>query len=306
VRRVVVLGGLNMDLVVEAPRLPVAGETVLGGAFRTASGGKGANQAVAAARVGARVMMIGCVGDDAYGGQLRGALRKDSVDVRHVRRVAAPTGVALIVVQPGGENLIAVAPGANACLSGADIAAAQSSLAKANAVVSQLEVPLETVEAGAAAARAAGVPFVLNAAPAQVLPADLLRQVEVLIANETELAVLFGQHVADGDEAAAAQALLGHVTGAVVVTLGARGALVVERRGATAVPAFRVQAVDATAAGDAFVGGLAARYAGPESLVEAARFGAAAGALACTRAGAQPSLPTLAEVEELRSAGDGR
>jgi ribokinase len=289
-----------MDLVIEAPRLPVAGETVMGGAFRTAGGGKGANQAVAAARVGARVAMIGCVGEDAYGAQLRAALRADSVDVRHVRGVAGPTGVALIVVQPGGENLIAVAPGANAFLSAADITAAQTSLAKADVVVSQLEVSLATVEAGAAAARAVGVPFVLNAAPAQILPADLLRQVEVLIVNETELAILVGQHVADGDEAAAAQALRGQVTGAVVVTLGARGALVVERRGATAVPAYSVQAVDTTAAGDAFVGALAARYAGLDSLVEAARFAAAAGALACTRAGAQPSLPTLAEVEELR------
>jgi ribokinase len=254
---------------------------------------------VAAARCGARVSLVGCVGADAFGRQLRAGLSKDNVDLRHVRRVETPTGVALIVVQLGGENLIAVAPGANAGLSTDDVNAAAGPLARADVVVAQLEVPLEAVAAAAHSARLAGVPFVLNAAPAQVLPADLLREVDVLVVNESELGVLAGQTVRAGQEVDAARRLLDVGPEAVVVTLGGRGALVVNAQDVVAVPAFPVVAVDTTAAGDAFVGALAARYRGPDSLVAACRFAAAAGALACTRPGAQPSLPTLAEVEGL-------
>src|SRR3954454_8683496 len=168
-QRVVVVGSLNMDLVVEASRLPGPGETVLGGRLLTAGGGKGANQAVAAARVGARVSMVGCLGEDGYGRELRRALRGDGVGLRHVRRVAEPTGVALIVVGSDGENLIAVASGANALVTAADVATARAQLERADVIVAQLEVPLESVEATAALAKRAGVPFVLNAAPAQAL-----------------------------------------------------------------------------------------------------------------------------------------
>jgi ribokinase len=207
--------------------------------------------------------------------------------------------VALIVVETGGENLITVAPGANACLSAADVDAARHRLARADVVVAQLEVPLETVAAAGSAARRSGVPFVLNAAPAQVLPADLLGEVDVLILNESELGALAGQTVPEGDEVDAARRLLETGPAAVVVTLGGRGVLVVDSHGVTSVPALRVVAVDTTAAGDAFVGALAARYRGPDSLVATCRFAAAAGALACTRPAAQPSLPKLAEVERL-------
>jgi ribokinase len=296
-QRVVVVGSLNFDLVVESSRLPVAGETVLGGTFRTAAGGKGANQAVAAARVGAQVSMVGCVGQDKYGRELLASLRVDHVDVRRVRRVSEPTGVALIVVAPGGENLIVVAPGANACLSPADIAAAQPLVARANVVVAQLEIPLETVVAAAHAAHQAGAIFMLNAAPARSDLDELLSAVDVLIVNETELASIVG--VGSGEEVTAARAVLDRGPRGVVVTLGARGALVVERQIATRVDAFAVDAVDATAAGDAFVGALAARFRGLDSLVDAAYYASAAAGLACTRPGAQPSLPNASEVERL-------
>ena len=201
-QRVVVVGSLNMDLVVEAPRLPGRGETVLGGRLRTAGGGKGANQAVAAARLGARVSMVGCLGDDGYGRELRRALRGDGVGVRQVRRVAAPTGVALIVVGPDGENLIAVASGANALVTPADVSAARTRLERADVIVAQLEVPLETRrrDGGCGAARGRAVRAECGAG--QVLSNELLRRVSVLVVNEVELAMLVGQSVAEGDEAA--------------------------------------------------------------------------------------------------------
>ncbi len=294
-QRVVVVGSLNFDLVVESSRLPVAGETVLGGMFRTAAGGKGANQAVAAARIGAKVSMLGCVGQDKYGRELLASLRTDRVDVRRVRRVVEPTGVGLIVVEHRGENLIVVAPGANECLSPADIVAAQPLFARANVVVAQLEIPLETVVAAAHTAHQAGATFVLNAAPARTDLDALLRHVDVLIVNETELTSIAGL----GDEEMAARTVLERGPRGVVITLGARGALVVDHQAATRIAAFAVDAVDATAAGDAFVGALAARFRGLESLVEAAQYASAAAGLACTRPGAQSSLPSASEVERL-------
>lgn len=299
VQRVVVVGSLNMDLGVEAPHIPSPGETVLGGALRTAGGGKGANQAVAAARLGAGVSMVGCVGDDDYGRQLLARLADDDVDVRAIRVVASPTGIAIIVVEPAGENAIVVAPGANDCVAPSDVARAP--IGTADVVVSQLEIPLETVRAAAATARASNTPFLLNAAPARSLCGELLRMVDVLVVNETELGAIAGARIAPGDEAAPARELLQQGVGAVVVTLGGRGALVVSPAGSTPVAAFRIVPVDTTAAGDAFVGALAARYRGPESLVAGAQYASAAAALACTRAGAQPSLPGSDEVETFLS-----
>jgi ribokinase len=296
--QVVVLGSVNLDLVVEVERLPVPGETVLGGTFRTAGGGKGANQAVAAARAGARVSLVGCVGRDAYGRQLRALLRGDGVDIRRLRQVAEQSGVAMIVVETGGQNVIAVASGANSAVSPDHVAAAQSIMTRADVIVAQLEVPLESVVAGAVAARQAGVPFILNAAPARADLGHLLEQVSVLVVNETELGILAGQ--ASGvTEEAAAQTLLERGPDAVVVTLGARGVLVFDEHGTERISAFPVEAVDTTAAGDAFVGALAARFHGPDTLRKAARYASAAGALACTRRGAQPSLPWAHEIDRL-------
>jgi ribokinase len=203
------------------------------------------------------------------------------------------------MVEAGGQNAIAVASGANNCLTPDDVAAAQPILTRADAVIAQLEVPLKTVAAGAALAHQAGVPFILNAAPAQADLGLLLEQVTVLVVNETEVGILSDRTIGEGDEITAAQKLLERGPAAIVVTLGARGAIVVDRAGAQSIPAFEVEAVDATAAGDAFVGALAAHLRGPNTLLEAARYASAAGALACTRRGAQPSLPWALEVDQL-------
>ena len=315
------VGSVNVDLVVEVARLPLAGETVLGGAFRTAAGGKGANQAVAAARLGARVDLVACIGQDVNGRTMRAALRAERVGLRDVRRVADATGVAAILVDRGGQNMIAVVSGANASLTPPDVQNAERRLARADTVVAQLEVSLEAVAAAASLARRSGALFILNAAPARTDLQDVLRLVDVLVVNQSELAILSGSHagpadestagrerLARGGEAAAAQELLARGPRAVVVTLGARGAVLLGPSGTTSVAPFAVEAVDTTAAGDAFVGALAARLHGLEALGEAARYASAAAALACTRPGAQPSLPTAGEVQRLlgaRGSADG-
>jgi ribokinase len=296
--RVAVVGSINMDLVVQVERLPVHGETVLGGTFLTAGGGKGANQAVAAARMGARTHMIGCLGDDAYGRQMRKALRQAGVRLRGVEEVPGPTGVAIILVERSGQNVIAVASGANATLSAEQVEAA-SSLKRADVVVAQLEVPLESVAAAARVGRQHGAYCILNAAPARTGLGDLLALVDVLVLNQVELAALVGSTPSEGDEAAAAREMLARGPRAVVVTLGARGAIIATPHATLSVPSHTIKVVDTTAAGDAFVGALAARFESLDNLEQAVRHATAAGALACTRMGAQPSLPTAAEVDRL-------
>jgi ribokinase len=298
-----VLGSINMDLVVRAPRLPDRGETLLGGPFARHPGGKGANQAVAAARLGARVAMVGRVGADEHGRALVAGLAAEGIDVAGVAADPdAPTGVALITVDERGENTIVVSPGANAALGAAELEAALDLAASCDVVLAQLEVPLESVARAARVARAAGTLVVLNAAPAAPLPAPLLRDVDVLVVNEPEARAIAGGPVesrADAEDLAAGLAAAG--PGIVVVTLGARGC-VARHRGATVRhPAFAVQAVDATAAGDAFVGALAAALAaeGPAALPAALRLASAAGALAASGHGAQPSLPGRSAVETL-------
>ncbi len=302
--RVVVLGSLNMDLIVRTERLPGPGETVLGGAFGTAAGGKGANQAVAAARLGAMVSMIGCVGADEYGRQLLEVAGAAGVATDRVHTVDLPTGVALIVVDANGQNLIAVAQGANSLMTREMVAREAELIRSANIVVAQLEVPLDAIAAAGELARAAGVPFLLNAAPARDDIADLLPLITILVVNETELAIVSGREVGVGPEVAAAAGLLARGPKAVIVTLGARGSILVDTRGSVALPSYPVQVVDSTAAGDAFVGALAARYSRGESLEAAARYASAAGALACTRPGAQPSLPTVEDVAKLMRAAE--
>ncbi len=295
--RIVVVGSSNTDMIVQADRLPLPGETVLGGDLAIAPGGKGANQAVAAARLGAAVTFVARVGQDMFGREAVENFHREGLDIRYLAQdPQAPSGVALIIVGPGGQNIIAVAPGANRRLTPADVEAARPAFAQARAVLLQLEIPIETVLAAAQAGRAAGATVILNPAPApsRPLPVALFEAVDILTPNETEAAVLTGKQ--EPEEAAAA--LLARGVGTVIVTLGAEGALVATgsdhmRR----IPGFRVKAVDATAAGDAFNGGLAVALARGEPLDAAVRYAHAVAALSVTRLGAQPSLPTAAEVE---------
>jgi ribokinase len=293
---IAVVGSLNLDLVVRVPRLPGPGETVSGDDVFRNPGGKGANQAVAAARLGRRVAMVGCVGDDEAGRELLASLEADGVDRSRVRVVdGVPTGTAFITVGEDGENQIVVSPGANTRLSPDDVAAAGTRLAAAAVTLLQLEVPLETV---AAAARTAGGKVVLNPAPVRALPSALLGEVDVLVPNRVELARLAAGRVPATVEEAAE--LAGRLPArAVVVTLGADGALVVEHGRARHVPAVPVRAVDTTAAGDAFCGGLADALAVGATLEDAARRAVRVAAAACLRQGAQASLPTPAGLRAL-------
>jgi len=306
----VVVGSLNMDLVVRVPRHPQPGETLLGSAYETHPGGKGANQAVAAARAGGRVVMIGRVGQDAFGQRLREGLQQDGIDASAVSAVAAPTGVAFIAVDEAGQNSIIVSPGANATLTEGDLTAAQ--FAGAKVVLLQLETPLASVLAAARLGRAAGAMVILNLAPAQALTAAQLRDVDLLLVNESEAAALLNvseAEVAAQPEAAAAKLLAFVACSAnpqAVVTLGARGAAWADRQQVGLQPVFAVRVVDTTAAGDAFAGALAVALAGGKTLAQAVRFAAAAGALAVTKVGAQPSLPSRAEIAALLDPSEAR
>ena len=305
IARVTVVGSLNMDLIARSPRIPRPGETIIGGDFHTAPGGNGANQAVAAARLGARVSMIGRVGRDAFAGPLLDNLSAAGVDHTFVIQDSeAATGVALIVVDDAGENSIVVASGANMRLSPADVDGAEAVIADADALLLQLESPLKTVIRAAEVARAHGVTVILNPAPARSLPAELLAMVDVLIPNESETSLLTGLPVSNQAEAeTAATALRELGVGTVILTLGERGALLAREEEAEQVPAFEVMPVDTTAAGDAFVGGFTVAMAGGQPLAEAVRWGNAAGALATTKLGAQPSLPTRQDLEALLATG---
>ena len=302
---ITVVGSLNMDLVVRAPRIPQPGETIIGGDFHTVPGGKGANQAVAAARLGAQVSMVGRVGRGAFAGPLLKNLAAAGVEHAFVTQDSeAATGVALIVVDDAGQNSIVVASGANVRLSPTDVDDAGATIAAADALLLQLESPLETVTRAAEVARAKGATVILNPAPARSLPAALLSLVDVLIPNESEAALLTGLPIDNPAEAeAAATALRELGVGTVILTLGERGALLAREDGAEVFPAFEVTPVDTTAAGDAFVGGFAVALAGGQPLAEAVRWGNAAGALATTRLGAQPSLPTRQELQALLATG---
>jgi ribokinase len=294
--QVVVVGSANVDLVVDVPRHPAGGETILGGDLRRTPGGKGANQAVAAARAGgADTTFVGALGRDESAELLLASLTGAGVRTDTVERVDAPTGTALITVSPDGENAIVVAPGAN---SRVRIGVAQAErIAAADVVLAQLEIPLDTVVA-AARSRRAGALFVLNAAPSRELPEELWEQLDVLVVNEHEAADLVGGPPAAEPEALAA-ALLARVA-AVVITLGAQGSLVAERDvPAVRVPAAQVEAVDTTGAGDTYCGVLAAALARSTGLVAAARLAGAAGALAVTRSGAQDAVPEAADVVAL-------
>jgi len=289
---ILVAGSANLDFVVRVPHVPAPGETVLGGDTVLAPGGKGANQAVAAARAGGDVAFLGAVGRDDFARPLLESLQASGVRTHLVRHVPAPTGAAYISVADGGENAITVAPGANAHLAPQDL----PDLAGVTHLVLQLETPLDTVRAYARAARTAGVAVVLNAAPARSLPDDLLASVDVLIVNEGELARLAG---VTGDVHVLASHVRTRGSRVIVVTLGSRGSYALTHDGAVRLPAYSVQVVDTTGAGDTFVGVLTACLSRSDSVADALRAANAAAALACTRPGAQPSMPTLEEIRHL-------
>lgn len=297
--KVVVVGSLNMDLVTRASRLPRGGETLVGQSFATVPGGKGANQAVAAARLGADVAMIGCVGSDAYGTQLRDALLVEGIDCQAVNEVEGSSGVALIVVDDSSQNAIVIVAGSNGQLTPASLLAFDAVLQAAEVIVCQLEVPMDTVGYALKRARALGKTVILNPAPASgPLPADWYAAIDYLIPNESEASALSGVPVDSLDSAkVAATHLLNAGAGKVIVTLGSQGALFANGQGFEHLPAPKVQAVDTTAAGDTFVGGFAAALANGQGEAEAIRFGQVAAALSVTRAGAQPSIPTLHDVQ---------
>jgi ribokinase len=281
--RVVVVGSANVDQVLRVTAIPSPGETVLSHGLAIALGGKGQNQAVAAARAGAATAFIGAVGDDAFGSSIREGLAADGIGSEGVRTVGAPTGTALIAVDDSGENTIIVEAGANALLELRETDAA--AIAAADVLVLQLEIPLSTVAQAASAARAAGTRVLLNAAPIRDLPADLLANVDILIVNEHEGAFL----ARDGDVATLAPI--------VIVTLGAAGAVAYENRAEVRVAAPTVSAVDATGAGDTFCGALAARLADGAALGDALRFAVAAASLSVQKHGAVPSIPLRSEID---------
>jgi len=301
--RIGIIGSANLDLVVRADHMPAPGENVLGDDLRMIPGGKGANQAVAVARLGGRARFIGRVGRDSFGEMLLASLCADGVETDDLAAVAdAPTGAALIVIDRNGQNSIVVAPGANRRLLPADVESLRPALEKLDAILMQLEIPIETVVRTIRLAREINVPVILDAGPARhEEPPDEIFQVAILSPNEAEAGGLLGRAIRDLKEAeAAAREMLRRGAGAVVLKLGAKGALLVTESECLHVPAHRVKVVDTTAAGDAFTAALALYRAEGLALPEAVRMANKAGALATTKLGAQPSMPTRAEVEAMR------
>ncbi len=307
---IVVVGSSNTDLVMRVSHLPNAGETVLGDHFAIAAGGKGGNQAVAAARLGATVTFVARLGRDSYGQTALEGYKAEGINTDYITRDdESPSGLAMIVVDQTGENVIAVMAGSNARLSEADVIAAEPAIEQACVLLLQMEIPLKTLRVAARLASRHGVAVVLNPAPAMPIPADVLRQVHVLTPNRQEASKLVGMAVERIPEAeAAARLLLARGLEAVVITLGGQGALVARGHEIEHIPAFDVTPVDTTAAGDAFNGALALGLAQNLDLIDAVRFSNAAGALCVTKEGAQPSLPAADAVKQLLSARgiDGR
>jgi ribokinase len=327
--RIAVVGSINMDRVIRCAKLPAPGQTVIGQSFVEVPGGKGANQAVAAARAGGRVAMIGRVGDDAMGDRLLENLRREGIDVASLSRLeSSPSGFAVVAVEASGENQILVVPGANGKITRQDVQAAGETIRRADVLLVQLEIPLDTVAAAIEIANADDVPVILNPAPMPDPVAESavaakddateerrstadprnrlasLPAVDVICPNQSEAAAIVGRSIQSVDDAMAAADDVRTRVGArrVVITLGRHGAVVGEDQGVEWIRPFSVTAVDTTAAGDAFAGALAVRLAEGSSLVNAARFASAAGALAATRHGAIPALPSRDEIEPFLAA----
>ena len=309
-KQILVVGSINLDLVAVTSKIPQPGETVSGTTFQTFSGGKGANQAFAAARLGAPVSMIGKVGNDSFGKQLRANLEAGGVDTSAIEEVATSSGIAQIITAASGENIIVVVPGANGQLLPADLDKHIDLIRAAGIILAQLEIPLETVSYLASIARREKIPFMLDPAPVQPLPASLLSAVDWLTPNESETCALLGRPVQElptEELEAVAGRLLRRGAANVVLKLGARGcylALVDGRR--MLIPANVVKAIDTTAAGDAFNGAFAASLMDGHNPVRSASWASAVAALSVTRPGAQPSMPTRAEVERFIEGQQGR
>ena len=297
--RILVVGSVNMDIVAQVDRVPAPGENVRGKDLRTIPGGKGANQAVACARLGADTTFLGRVGDDAFGERLRQGLAASGVRTDALRTVAGcASGIALILVDAAGQNTIVVTAGANGRLTPGDVDAARPLLEAADAVVLQLEIPPETVARTLRLARAVGRPTILDAGPPRASADAAVWECDVLSPNEAEAAALLGRTPGETPAEDMARELAARGPKAVVVKAGSQGAVVAQGGRLVRVPAFKIRPVDTTAAGDAFTAALALEFVKGTDLVEAARVANAAGALACLRLGAQPSMPTAAEVEQ--------
>jgi len=297
---VIVVGSLNMDLVVRAPKIPRPGETVLGSDFKQVPGGKGANQADAASKLGAETAMLGAVGKDSMGDQLIQALRKDGVNVEMVlKKENLPTGVAAIVVEDSGNNAITVAPGANSALTPDDLSGMEKVFEKAKVMLVQLETPIDTVKASLRVARKNNVTTILNPAPATELDDEIFSLVDILTPNETELELLSGMETDSIEKVeAAGKHLLKKGVSKLIVTLGSQGSIHIEKDFVRLHPAYSVKAVDTTAAGDSFNAALAVSLAKGEPMENAITFATKVGAMTVTKHGAQTSLPLMGEVLE--------
>jgi ribokinase len=296
---ILVIGSINYDLVVYTQRHPIPGETILGDRFQTFPGGKGANQAIAAARLGGHVQMVGRIGNDSFGQELSENLNKNQVDISNVRKVKEPTGIALITVDAKGQNSIIVVPGANAKLTRKDMDALKAAIQGTKILVLQLEIPLEVVIHVVDIAYASGITILLNPAPATPIPIETLRKVTFLIPNESELALLSGIQIKNFSDCRKAISHLQSLgCNQIILTRGEHGAYYFYQDNQIFAPPFDVTVVDTTAAGDAFIGGLAAALADDIDLQIALLRASAAGALAVTKAGAQTSLPDITELDD--------
>ena len=300
-KNICVIGSLNMDLVVKVDTMPKGGQTLIGSNFKEVPGGKGANQAVAMARLGGNVSMIGKVGNDGFGQTLLNALKADNVNTDYIGIEEGPTGVALITVDKNAENSIVVAPGANFKVAVEDIDNNIESINNSDIVVVQLETPLETIKYGLKKAKEAGKYTILNPAPAVVLEDEIIKNVDLLTPNETELEILSGVEInTEDDIKRAAQIMIDKGVKELIVTLGSKGSLYINKERSMFKSAYKVQAVDTTAAGDSYTGALSVAFANGKNIEEAMDFASKVGALSVMKEGAQSSLPTLKDVENFR------
>lgn len=299
--KIAVLGSINMDLMIRSAKLPLPGETVIAETKVENPGGKGANQAVAAARMGAEVTMIGCVGDDSFAEELLQNLTAEGIDTRFVtRKTNTTSGVAVVMVESSGENAILVVPGANGLVGNLELEQVRQVICESDLLLMQLEVPVETVIAAAAIAREAGVPVILDPAPAPAgFPAELLN-VDLICPNQSEAVALMGKPLAALEDVVESIPLLAEQgPRQIIVTMADQGAVLFDGESVEIIPPFQIQAIDSTAAGDAFAAGLAVKLAEQATLREAALFASAAGAIAAAVAGAQTAMPTREQIETL-------